>query len=206
LQRDEDSFLDPTEGQPEELGLKSAARRLIRDLPPEGHAAYELLHGTTARRLLNAALEAGNQDRIAAVVRQYFHTWAGYEAALILAQMESDQGHHLAAAQLYQELIDTPRAAERLEPHLSLRAALNQVAASHSDLAVNILRSLIEKHPSATINLTGRGTSVPRADADLLDWLFRAVGKPAKTAVIRSGTRAGHTVGRICDHDGRPAL
>ena len=46
-------------------------------------------------------LKNGDRDGIANVVRQFFHTQAGYEATLVLAQMEADQGHRLAAAQLY---------------------------------------------------------------------------------------------------------
>ncbi len=141
FQRDEDAFLDPVEAEPDQLGLKSAAHQLIRSLPAEGLDAYELLHGPAARKRLDAALTSGAQDRIATVVREYFHTLAGYEAALVLAQMETDQGHYLAAAKLYQELLDTPRATERLEPQLSIRAAVNQAAASRPDLAVAILRA-----------------------------------------------------------------
>src|SRR4051812_30850551 len=125
LSRDEDSFLERAGSDQQQLGLKATARQLIGELPPDGYQAYELLHGATARRQFEAAVRAGDRDALARVVRQYLHTSAGYEAALVLAEMEADQGHRLAAAELYRELIETPRAAARLEPQLSVSAALN---------------------------------------------------------------------------------
>jgi outer membrane protein assembly factor BamB len=208
FQRDEDAFLDPSENEPDQRGLKAAAHQLIRTLPAEGLDAYELLHGSTARKQLDAALTTGAHDRIAAVVREYFHTSAGYEAALVLAQMEADQGHYLAAAKLYQELLDTPRATERLEPQLSIRAALNQAAASRPDLAVAILRALIEKHPTALIQVEGNAAPGPRADADLLAWLFEHVGQPQETAAAELNWLTSRGNGqRNAEHpDGRPHL
>ena len=141
-------------------------------------------------------------------MREYFHTLAGYEAALVLAQMETDQGHYLAAAKLYQELLDTPRATERLEPQLSIRAAVNQAAASRPDLAVAILRALVEKQPTALIQVHGNGTTGPRPDADLLAWLFEHVGQPRETAPAELNWLTARGNGqRNAEHpDGRPHL
>ena len=101
---------------------------------------YELLNAAAAQRQLDAAMAAGNRDGVADVVRKYYHTTAGYEAALVLAQMEADQGHHLAAAQLYEELINTPPAADKFEPQLSLLAAVNHLAAGQTDAAAGSCR------------------------------------------------------------------
>ena len=142
LARGEDSFLERSGDDRGQLGLKTTARKLIGDLPPEGHDAYELLQGPAARRQLEAALKTGDREGVAKVVRQFFHTAAGYEATFVLAQIEADQGHRLAAAQLYQELIETPRAAARFEPQLSVAAALNQLAAGQPDAAAAAIRAL----------------------------------------------------------------
>jgi outer membrane protein assembly factor BamB len=182
LQRDEDAFLDQTEDARQQLGLKATARQIVGQLPPEGLDTYELLHGAAARRQLDAALAAGDQDSLAAVVRQFFHTTAGYEAALVLAQMKSEQGHFLAAAQLYRELIAAPRAAAQLEPQLSVLAALNHLAANEAELAGTTLRALIEKQPSATVELLGKTEPLPAADDDLSKWLTLQIGQPLPTA------------------------
>lgn len=182
LSRDEDSFLDDSAGEKRPSGLKAAARRWIGDLPDAGREAYELLEGAAARRGLESAMETGDEQQIAQVVRKYFHTEAGYEAALLLAQIKADHGHHLAAAQLYQELGDSP-AAERFEPQLSVLAALNHLAAGQTDSAREVLKHLAERHPEAALELGGRSTTVPRADRDLLAWLEQLVGRPLETTL-----------------------
>ena len=181
LEREEDTFLERSDGAAEQQGLKATARRMIGELPPEGRDAYELLHAATARRQLESALAASDQDDVAQVVRQFFHTPAGYEAALVLAQMEADHGHHLAAAQLYQELIDTPKAAAQFDPQLSVLAAVNHLAAGQPELASATLRSLLERNPAATIELAGHPDSVPGRQADPLTWLSDLIGKPLQT-------------------------
>ena len=182
LGRDEDSFLERAGDDRRQLGLKATARQLIGELPPEGHDAYELLQGPTARRQLEAALKNGDRDGIANVVRQFFHTQAGYEATLVLAQLEADQGHRLAAAQLYQELINTPRAADRFEPQLSVAAALNQLAAGRFDDAATTIKSLSERKPAAAVELFGKQATLPAAGADPLAWLTGFVGATTASA------------------------
>src|SRR5262249_27456422 len=165
LARDEDSFLERA-GDDRQLGIKATARQLIGDLPPEGYEVYELLHGATARRQLESAIQSGDREALAKIVRQYFHTSAGYEAAFVLAEMEADQGHRLAAAELYRELIESPRAAARLEPQLSVAAAINLLAAGQTDDAAAIMHKVVDLKPSASITISGKSTTLPAASAD----------------------------------------
>src|SRR5690349_19818842 len=162
LARDEDSFLERA-GDDRQLGIKATARQLIGDLPPEGYEVYELLHGATARRQLESAIQSGDREALAKIVRQYFHTTAGYEAAFVLAEMEADQGHRLAAAELYRELIESPRAAARLEPQLSVAAAINLLAAGQPDDAAAIMHKVVDLKPSAPITISGKSTTLPAA-------------------------------------------
>jgi outer membrane protein assembly factor BamB len=181
LARDEDSFLERTADDNQQLGLKATARRLIGELPPEGYEAYELLQGATARRQLEAAVHAADRNALAKVVRQYFHTSAGYEAALVLAEMEADQGHRLAAAALYRELIETPRAAARLEPQLSVAAAFNLLLAGQPDEAISVIRALAKTMPSAQLSVSGKDTTLPAAGADPIAWLSGFAGQALVT-------------------------
>src|SRR5882757_4885742 len=177
LARDEDSFLERSGDDHQQLGLKATARQLIGELPPEGYDAYELLHGATARRQLEAAIQTGDRDALAKIVRQYFHTSAGYEAALVLAEIEADQGHRLAAAQLYGELIETPRAAARLEPQLSVAAALNLLLAGQTDDAASVIRAIVKAKPSAQLTISGKVTTLPAASTDPIAWLSGFAGQ-----------------------------
>jgi outer membrane protein assembly factor BamB len=183
LGREEDWFLERVDAADGQRGVKVTARRLIGGLPPAGQEAYELLHGAAARRQFDAALKSGDRNGVAAVVRQFFHTKAGYEAALVLAQMEADQGHRLAAGQIYRELLDSPRAAQQFEPQLSLLAALNQLAAGEREAAADVMRSLIERHPNVQLSIAGKTELAPGVGADQVAWLLEFVGEPASANV-----------------------
>jgi outer membrane protein assembly factor BamB len=183
LGRDEDFFLERAGDDRQQLGIKATARQLIGELPPDGYQAYELLHGANARRQLEAAVRAGDRDALAKVVRQFFHTSAGYEAALVLAEIEADQGHRLAAAELYRELIETPRAASRFEPQLSVSASLNLLAAGQRNDASETLRVLLKTRPAGQIMLSGKTTSLPAPSADPLVWLSNLVGQQQPTLI-----------------------
>jgi tetratricopeptide (TPR) repeat protein len=118
LDRDEDVFVDDGTGPNHLRGLKTSAREMIAGLPTAGREMYVLLHTAAARRELKAALASGNRDELAKLVRRYFLTAPGYEAALLLAQIEFDRGHPLAAAHLYDELLADPTVAAEFEPQL----------------------------------------------------------------------------------------
>ncbi len=178
LERQEDSFLDDESATPAQVGLKATARRLIATLPPKGQDTYELLYGTAARRRLDEALAAGDEQAVAEVVRRYFHTSAGQEAALVLAQMEADRGHYLTAAQTYQQLLEVPTAADRFEPQLSVLAAVTWATAGDRERAADTMRSLAQRMPGATVNVAGRALPMPRPDDDQLTWLVQLVGQP----------------------------
>jgi len=184
LAREEDSFVEIGSEASGQQGLKATARRLIGELPPEGLDAYELLYGPVARRQLDGALRSGDVSEVAKVVRQYFHTSAGYEAALVLAQMEADQGHRLAAAQWYQELLRAPRAVARFEPQLSVLAGLNYLAAGDTAAANTTLRSLFESRPGCEVVIAGRTVGAP--GSDLSGWLTELVGEAKETTWLDS--------------------
>ena len=132
LGTDEDSFVELGD-QIEYAGTKQTARRLIRDLPPEGRLSYETSFGATAQRLLEEAIAQGDAKSLATVAHRYFFTPAGYEAALLLAMDEADAGRHFSAALAYEQLLDAPEAARRFEPALSIRVASSWMAAGEEE-------------------------------------------------------------------------
>ncbi len=111
LDRQEDVFVDDTSDPNRLQGLKAGARKMIAGLPAAGREMYELLHTAAARRELDAALSNGDRTARAQLVRRYLLTEPGCEAAFVLAQMELDRGHPLAAAHLYEQLLNDPVAA-----------------------------------------------------------------------------------------------
>jgi outer membrane protein assembly factor BamB len=189
LDRDEDVFVDDA-AQPHRLhGLKAAARKLIAGLPAAGREMYELLHTAAARRQLDAALVSGNRAELAQLVRRYFLTAPGYEAALVLAQMELDRGHPLTAAHLYEQLLADPATAAEFEPQLSLLTAVSWQSAGRADSAAAVLRALAEKHAGAEVELARRKLRLPKVsdtDAELFAWLDENIGHAAANAAASS--------------------
>jgi outer membrane protein assembly factor BamB len=151
LQRDDDSFVALPNDPTRYVGLKSAARRLIAELPDEGIAAYELQQSARAAKRLETAVEAGDYEAVAEVARRMFHTSAGYEAALLVAQRELDLGNPAAAARYYQQLLDAPRARAQLGEQLPLLAVASYVAAGNPQQASAVITawgSQARNHPS----------------------------------------------------------
>jgi outer membrane protein assembly factor BamB len=150
---------------------------LIRDLPPEGRRTYEASFGPVAERQLRAALETGSIAGVESVVERYFFTPAGYQAALVLAADHSDAGRHLAAALVYQQLLDTPAAARLYDPELSVRAAASWVAADDAKRAEALLADLATREGDSRVEIGGRDYSLDAQGAPL-SWLRTAVGEP----------------------------
>lgn len=180
LDRDEDTFLDDAQAAETRRGLKASARDLIAGLPKAGREMYQLLHEANARRQLEAAIDSGNRDELARVVRRYFLTAPGYEAAIVLAQLEFDRGHPLTAAHLYDELLSDSTAAAAFEPQLSLLAAVSWTAANQPQRAAAALRSLAENYPNTELELAGKKVSLPRTASEeaLITWLHDSIGIP----------------------------
>ena len=173
----EDSFVVASEAS-EFAGLKETARRILSELPEDGRQLYEATFGSVARRELQRAIAAGDHEGTRRVAHRYFHTSAGYEAAMLLAQHEADMGRHLSAALAYEELLKSPPAADRFEPQLSLLAAEAWLAANNQQQAESLLSHLHEQgHRAASI--AGQQVGLEALGRQPIDWLLRTAGAPA---------------------------
>ena len=175
----EDSFVVTGEAG-EFSGLKETARRIIGNLPEHGKQLYEATYGPVARRELKRGIGAGDFEVIRQVAYRYFHTSAGYEAALLLAQHETDLGRHLSAALVYEELLASPEATDRFDPQLSLLAAEAWLAAENLPQAESLLDHLQrDGHRSAGIG--GERVRLDGAGRLGIDWLLQTAGAPARS-------------------------
>lgn len=181
LEREEDKFIDDSSNAEAHLGLKATARQMIAELPPQGREMYRLLHAASAQRQLETAISDGDREALTKLVRQFLLTPAGFEAALLLAQMELDRGHPLAAAYLYEQLRHDRQSAAQFEPQLSLLAAVSWASTGQTDRVAAALRDAAGNHPGATIQISGRDRNLPSShasDAELVAWLADLVGRP----------------------------
>ncbi|MGQ0637309.1 MAG: outer membrane protein assembly factor BamB family protein [Planctomycetaceae bacterium] len=140
LNRDDDLFAR-LERQVVPVGAHVLAEDLLRSAPPEALATYETLFGGEARRLFDAATAHGDPERLAQVVRRFFYTAAGFDAALRLAHTRLDCGAVHSAAACWQRLLSDPVQRRRLKPMHRAAAAL---AFMHSGRAQEAREALQE--------------------------------------------------------------
>ncbi|QEF97316.1 Outer membrane protein assembly factor BamB [Stieleria maiorica] len=89
-------------------------RDLIGGLPSDAFATYELRYGALAKQSLEQATRDRDWKRLREVRRKYFHTAAGYQASLILAQRELYLGHPLASSLLLDDVVSSRHAVDQL--------------------------------------------------------------------------------------------
>ena len=203
----EDYFVD-LGNSGEHVGLKETARRMIKALPSEGRKLYQATYGPVARRELDRANATSDSDAIRTVAFRYFHTDAGYEAAMILAQNQSDVGKHLSAALVYQELLADSPGSDYLEPQLSLLAASAWRSAGDNERAAEILRGLTARG-YRSVRIGGRELSVEQLAESPLWWLERHLGEPSDR-ILRPGsewlTSRGNTMRNAHVEGGLPHM
>jgi outer membrane protein assembly factor BamB len=200
----QDFFLEAP-GQPAgtQTSIKAEAQRMLGTMPPKGRELFELQFGADARALFDEAVQSSDVNRLNEVVRQYFHTKAGYEAALLLGRLHLDHGRPLAAALCLQRVAQVPGAASQFEPELSLLLAACWQLARQPAQAQATLATLPPRLPRGQIRLGDAEVNELPTAQQAVAWLtehFRSIavdeteagewplfrGSPSRNAV-RSG-------------------
>lgn len=166
----EDYFLDAAEAGGTYRSLKSEVLKLLGGMPAKGREAYEIRYGADAKSLVDAAVEAGDIEKLTEAARMYFHTKAGYEAMLLIARYHYIQGRPLAAALCAQRVVDAA-AASTCEPEASLLVASAWWSAGYPDRAKASLVALRKKMPRAQVEVNGKKISLFATDDRALAWL-----------------------------------
>ncbi|MEL6107066.1 MAG: oxidoreductase, partial [Planctomycetota bacterium] len=97
---------------------------LIGALPDAARRTYELRYGPLAKQLLESATKTRDWEKLRAVRRKYFHTSAGYQASLLLAQRELFLGHPLSASLLLDGVVQSRSAVNQLGEELIVLHAI----------------------------------------------------------------------------------
>ena len=152
---------------------------MLGALPQQGREIYELQAGSTARRQLNAAIEARDFEALNDVGRRYFHTEAGYQATYLLGRYCLDQQRPVAAAIHFKRLRDVGKASYDFEPDLSFFLAVSWRLAHNLPAAEEALHYMQAHFPGMTIEIAGRAVTVPRVSDGLkmLNWLDSILGE-----------------------------
>lgn len=200
----QDFFIEAA-GQPGvQTSIKAEAQRMLGSMPPKGRELFELQFGADARALFEKAIQQGDVNQLNEVLRQYFHTKAGYEAALLLGRLHLDHGRPLAAALCLQRVAQVPSAAAQFEPELSLLLAACWQLAHQPTQAQATLAALPPRVPRGQIRLGDSEINQLPTAQEAVAWLtehFRAIsadeneagqwplfrGNPSRNAVRNGG-------------------
>ncbi len=180
----EDLFLATDETAATQTTVRREAARLIGSLPPEGRQLYQLQFSSQAQSLLQQAAAAGNRQGLIRVSESWFHTAAGYEATLLLARDELDQGRPQAAISWLRRIQQSPAALQACQPDCGLLLAASWLLAGDADRARESLVELGRSCPGVRYRIGNREFSTPApaatpaaGDADeALKLLARSVG------------------------------
>ncbi|MCE9528624.1 MAG: PQQ-binding-like beta-propeller repeat protein [Planctomycetales bacterium] len=177
----DDFFLPAAKPGESQTSLKTQALQMLGAMPEKGRRLYELNYGAEARAMLDASLAEGNVPKLTEVARRYFHTKAGYEAAILLGRLNLDQGRPLAAALAFKRVADVPAAAAQYDPELSILLATSWQFSGQPDKAKETLVALRNRNPNAKIAAGPKPVVLFERDADALDWLTKLVGNGGKS-------------------------
>jgi outer membrane protein assembly factor BamB len=181
LDEPEDSWLEPSGSRNGRFrSAKQQAADRIGQLPPSVRESYETEYGQTARRMFEDAATRGDRTGIEEVVRRFFHTQAGYEAAYQLANRLMDDSQLLAAEGHFERLRVSP-GGRRFEPMLSLKDAYCCLQSGLSEKASQILSELKGVTEGSSVKIAGRTVAIPDGDSKDVQWLASVIG-PTRSA------------------------
>jgi len=173
----QDYFVETIDAPGSYVSLKGEAQRLLGSLPPAALQLYELQYGSDATRILNESLEQGSLDDLTTITRKYFHTQAGYEAAILLAYRDRDHGRPLAAALNFKRVYDAPAARRKYDPELSLVLATCWLHAQIPSKAAETLHTLKQELPGSKFEIGGKQYDIFTSTDDPLTWLNNLAGQ-----------------------------
>jgi outer membrane protein assembly factor BamB/predicted negative regulator of RcsB-dependent stress response len=173
----EDSWIERPGGRNSHFqSAKEQAADRIGRLPRSVRESYETEYGQVARRMLEDATARNDRAALDEVVRRFFHTEAGYEAAYLLGNRLLDDSKLLAAEAHFDRLRTSP-GGRRFEPMLSLKTAYCCVQSGLTENALQILRALQPGAGGNSIKIGGRSVAIPAGETKDLQWLAEVIGK-----------------------------
>lgn len=137
---DDRFLLEPGSTTP--VGLRRAAERMIAALDRDGRNAYEQLFGTVARQRLRDADRTIDVAAYRDILKRYYYTQAGFDAADRLARLAFDRGDYEAAAAGWSRLLRDPAHAKRVVPRVRFALAVASFASGDVQRARRLVRQL----------------------------------------------------------------
>lgn len=140
--------------------VRSRASELLESLPPEDREVIELRYGVTAKQELADAVAKFDWQQIETVSRKFFHTSAGYDATLLLAQRCRMDGRPMSAALLCERLLASPGAQKKFGSRLFLYSTECWVEAGRMDNAMRVILVANQKFAGTEVEWNGKSVKL----------------------------------------------
>lgn len=122
LEKPTDSFVEMEEGR--FVSARHQAQLLIEGLGADGIAQYRRSYEDQAQEMLRRGLETKNAEMLANVMRQFFLTDAGFDAANYLASFQLDQGRPGIALMYLQRMTNSKAHEGRVNAEVQKKKAV----------------------------------------------------------------------------------
>ena len=163
--------------------IKQQIDKAMSRMPAEGRRAYQLRFGNVASGQVEEAIRANRIDQLNEVVRLYFHTSAGANAAFALGSYYMDRSEFSTAARLFERIRNVSWYRDRLEPLLSIKTATCWHRAGMRDEARRVLVDLKSHVNSKPVSLGGKQIELFTQDSQAVAWLESIAGKAADSTL-----------------------
>ena len=151
--------------------------RILADMSPEAHRIYQTQYGKEARRLADKAIQDRDMRQLFEVVRLYFHTSAGADAAFALSSYHMNRSEFSTAARILEQLHSLSMFRQRFEPTLTLKLAICWDRCGLDELAVKTLVKFKQQHKDGSVRLQGQTVAVFKNTENALEWLRSVFGR-----------------------------
>ena len=156
--------------------LRARAVELLGQLPLRNRKTHQLRYGVQAKQLLDKAVEDGDLRQMSMVMRRFFYTRAGYDAAMMVGHHHLNRGHPVAAASCFRKVVETEEARQVHDPAASVLLATCWMLAGSENKAVDVLKRLKSRQADSSIEFHGKRVPLFEAGEAPDEWLKRLVG------------------------------
>lgn len=173
-----EDYVSPERGL-EFFSLKQMVQQVLADLPEGGKRFYSLQYGPAAEQLLNRAVAQDDITLLQEVVRRYFFTKAGAEAAYTLGAYYFERGDFRAATRQWEMLSDQHDLGKSKEPLLTFKLAVAWYYLGNQGKCRQALKKLVRLTSGKTLEFpNGTKVTLNFANDNPVDWLAGFLGIP----------------------------
>ena len=154
--------------------LRYRAQALLGQVPRDVRRLFEVRYGIEAKQMLKQAVADRDLTKISEVMKRFFYTEAGYEAAMVAGYLHLELGRPVAAGQCFQRIVSTPDARVLFDPEASILLATCWVLTNSPEQAKKVLVSMATSRKSITFNRQ----EVPlfQKPEEAIAWLHNLIG------------------------------